>query len=202
MKAENKEGKEKMEIPKQSWENRSLLVSRKTFLFFWFFISCIFLISVISCHFIQPVWKVYDQPSYWMQPTVLYSDSLLDYRSKAFPANTSCMYSSWEWDWTLLFSSPTSDPLSGLSLCSWPSAWHPELPAFWQDRVAHLASEQHQRCQHKVDQIHHPKYPSMVIPNPGLSQELFQKYITIFWPECHFPTWQARAREIGTDSSC
>lgn len=77
------------------------------FLCFWFFISCIFLVSVISCRLNQPVWEVHGQTSLWMQPTVLYSNSLLDCRSKAYSASTSCMYSSWEWDW---LSSPLFPP--------------------------------------------------------------------------------------------
>ena len=78
------------------------------FLCFWFFASCFFLVSVTSCCLNQPVWEVHGQTNLWMQPTVLYSNSLLDCRSKAYSASTSCMYSSWEWDWlsSPLFPSP------------------------------------------------------------------------------------------------
>lgn len=88
--------KRKKETPKQSWDNRALQISRQILswscisVLIFFFISCIFLIFVISCHFIQPVWQVYGHLSYWMQPTVFYSDSLLDYKVCILPALLVC----------------------------------------------------------------------------------------------------------------
>lgn len=148
---------------------------------------------VTSCPFIKPMWKVHGQPAVGCSPLSFVKTLCwtLDLRH-ILPA--------------LLVCTPAGNGTE-LSPFLLPHLW-PSFRPFLvflaiclTSRVVHLTSEQHQRCQHKVDQIHHPKYPFMVILNPGLSQELFQKYIIIFWPECHFPTWQARTRKFGTEIS-